>query len=871
MWIKGPTTQQSFRILLDAGSGVEEAEFNWDEYLEDTGATAAPHGSFKHVDTSLQNGFAPGMKLEVAIKSDHNTYWVATIITTCGQLLLLRYDGYGEDRKADFWCDIMTADLHPVGWCEQNKKILKVPEGIKDKISDQEEFLRQTLTGACSAPANLLEGLHRGKNPLDLIAPGSRLECQNSQDSLAAWIVKVVENVGGRLKLRYEGLVDSDQSDQWMFYLDPFLHQMGWAAQQGYDLQPPAAIRSLKSEAEWQDILTKVKEEEEGSSVPTDLFKDKPVIGVHSFTASMKLEAVDPVAPFVLSPATVVKVFNEKYFLVEIDDLRPECTTSRSYICHVNSAGIFPVQWSLKNGLHLSPPPGYPGQDFDWADYLKQCGAEAAPQSCFPLLTSNHGFKENMKLEAVNPVDPGEICIATVTKVKESYLWLQLEGSKRPVPECILSVDSMNIFPVGWCETNGYQLRPPRRAIVNKQRKIAVVQPEKQILSSRTVHERLKNQELNSTDSVVINGKYCCPKIYFNHRCFSGPYLNKGRIAELPQSVGPGNCVLVLKEVLTLLINAAYKPSRVLRELQLDEDAAWHGHGETLKAKYKGKSYRATVEVVRTADRVADFCRTTCIKLECCPNLFGPQMVLDKCSENCSVLTKTKYTHYYGKRKNKRIGRPPGGHSNLEAVMKKPSKRRKRRKHFFVHKKKRSSTSVDNSPVGSPQGSGGEEEDDQDDLDEESLSEDSTSEQQDELLEESEVSEKKSRSSSPTQSELSHCLAQDQDKRKRKLRTFSFSDDENKPPSPKIEVAEKLQLDSNPLEWSVADVVRFLKSTDCAPLARIFLDQEIDGQALLLLTLPTVQECMDLKLGPAIKLCHHIERVKLAFYQQFAN
>ncbi|NXF14739.1 SMBT1 protein, partial [Quiscalus mexicanus] len=822
----------------DAGSSVEEMEFNWDEYLEDTGATAAPHGSFKHVDTSLQNGFAPGMKLEVAVKSDQNTYWVATIITTCGQLLLLRYDGYGEDRKADFWCDILTADLHPIGWCQQNKKILKVPEGIKDKIPDQEEFLQRVLKGACSAPANLLEGLHRGKNPLDLIAPGSRLELQNTRDSLEAWIVTVVENVGGRLKLRYEGLEDLDKFDQWLFYLDPFLHQVGWAAQHGYSLQPPSAIRSLRSEADWQEILKKVKEEEEESSVPTDLFKDKPVIGVHSFSEGMKLEAVDPMAPFVISPATVLKVYNDKYFMIEIDDLRAERASSQRYVCHLNSAGIFPVQWSLKNGLHLSPPPGYPGQDFDWADYLKQCGAEAAPQSCFPLLTSDHGFKENMKLEAVNPVDPEEVCIATVTKLKDSYLWLQLEGSKKPVPECIVSVESMNIFPVGWCETNGYQLRPPRKAIVNKQKKIAVVQPEKQILSSRTVHDGLKNQELNSSDSVVINGKYCCPKIYFNHRCFSGPYLNKGRIAELPQSVGPGNCVLVLKEVLTLLINAAYKPSRVLRELQLDEEAAWHGHGETLKAKYKGKSYRATVEVVRTADRVADFCRKTCIKLECCPNLFGPQMVLDKCSENCSVLTKTKYTHYYGKRKNKRIGRPPGGHSNLEVAMKKPNKRRKRRKHFFVHKKKRSSTSVDNTPAGSPQGSGAEEEDDQD------------------------------------ESELSHSLAQDRDKRKRKLRTFSFSDDENKPPSPKdikMEVAEKLQLDSNPLEWSVADVVRFLKSTDCAPLARIFLDQEIDGQALLLLTLPTVQECMDLKLGPAIKLCHHIERVKLAFYQQFAN
>ncbi|XP_068951584.1 scm-like with four MBT domains protein 1 [Petaurus breviceps papuanus] len=862
------------QLDTDAGSGVEEVEFNWDEYLEDTGSIAAPHGSFKHVDTSLQNGFAPGMKLEVAVKSDHETYWVATIITTCGQLLLLRYDGYGEDRKADFWCDIRTADLHPIGWCEQNKKMLKVPEGIKDKISDCNAFLRETLKGACSAPSNLLEGLHKGKNPLDLIAPGSRLECQNFQDSLSTWIVNVADNIGGRLKLHYEGLENSDQFEQWLFYLDPFLHQVGWASQQGYELQPPTAIRHLKSEAEWREILTRIKEEEEESLIPSDLFKDKPVIGHHTFSVSMKLEALDPLAPFAISPATVVKVFNEKYFLVEIDDLRPENPIRRSFVCHVNSAGIFPVHWSLKNGLHLSPPPGYPNQDFDWADYLKQCGAEAAPQSCFPLPISDHGFKENMKLEAVNPTDPEEVCVATITSVKGSYLWLQLEGSKKPVPECIVSVESMNIFPVSWCETNGYQLQSPRRAVVNKQRKVAVVQPEKQIIPSRMVHESLKNQEPNPPDSVTINGKYFCPKIYFNHRCFSGPYLNKGRIAELPQCVGPGNCVLVLKEVLTLLINAAYKPSRVLRELQLDEDSVWHGHGETLKAKYKGKSYRATVEIVRTADRVTDFCRKTCIKLECCPNLFGPQMVLDKCSENCSVLTKTKYTHYYGKKKNKRIGRPPGGHSNLECVMKKTNKRRKRRKNFFVHKKKRSSASVDNTPAGSPQGSGCEDDDDQDEVDEESLTEDSASEQQDELQEESEVSEKKSCSSSPTQSELSHSLAQDRDKRKRKLRTFSFSDDENKPPSPKeikIEVAEKLQLDSNPLEWSVADVVRFIKSTDCAPLARIFLDQEIDGQALLLLTLPTVQECMDLKLGPAIKLCHHIERIKFAFYQQFAN
>lgn len=32
------------------------------------------------------------------------------------------------------------------------------------------------------------------------------------------------------------------------------------------------------------------------------------MIGVHSFSEGMKLEAVDPSAPFVISPATVLKV-----------------------------------------------------------------------------------------------------------------------------------------------------------------------------------------------------------------------------------------------------------------------------------------------------------------------------------------------------------------------------------------------------------------------------------------------------------------------------------------------------------------------------------------------------------------------------------
>uniref|UniRef100_A0A8C1L7B8 SAM domain-containing protein n=1 Tax=Cyprinus carpio TaxID=7962 RepID=A0A8C1L7B8_CYPCA len=830
----------------DADSGQDVSEFNWDDYLEETGALSVPHHAFKHVDQGLETGLTPGMKLEVCVRTEIETaYWVATIITTCGQLLLLRYEGYQDDRRADFWCDIMTADLHPIGWSKQQGRPMRPPEGVREKHQDWEVLLEKALAESCSVPASLLEGAQRGCNPIDLLSPGLNVELMDHQDAGVVWSAVIEENVGGRLRLRYagtDGLPDT-QSVTWVFYLDPLLHLPGWAQEHSCTLRPPAGEGFIISKAlcytylEISEIKLKVV------LYTCFCIQDRSAINPHSFTEGMKLEAVDPAAPFTISPATVMKVFNDHFFLVQMDDMRDEAQKEGggcSFLCHIDSPGIFPTQWSLKNGVKLSPPPGFQGQDFDWADYLKQCEAEAAPQQCFPPDPSDQCIKESMMLEAVNPLCPENIHVATVTKVKGQHMWIRLEGLKQAIPEIIVHTDSMDIFPVSWCETNGYPLLHPCK-------------PRGQFYS-----HKLLIQLIFIFDA---NGKYCCPKIYFNHRCFSGPYLNKGRIAELPQCVGPGNCVLVLKEVLTLLINSAYKPSRVLRELQLDQEGRWQGHGETLKAKYKGKSYRATVEIVRTADQVADFCRKTCIKLECCPNLFGPRMVLERCSENCSVLTKTKYTYYYGKKKSRRVGRPPGGHSNLEGGVKRRGRRRKRRKQLFVHKKRRSSASVDNTPAGSPQGSGDEEDLDEDD----SLSEDTGSELQDELMDDSEYSEKKSQPPTPSPSPPE--TPRPTRRRRKALLTVLLS----LLKSPRTEAPPKLCLDSSPLEWSVTDVVRFIRTTDCAPLARIFMDQEIDGQALLLLNLPTVQECMDLKLGPAIKLCHHIERVKLAFYQQFAS
>lgn len=69
--------------------------------------------------------------------------------------------------------------------------------------------------------------------------------------------------------------------------------------------------------------------------------------------------------------------------------------------------------------------------------------------------------------------------------------------------------------------------------------------------------------------------------------------------------------------------------------------------GAVLLPRYRGKTYRATVKIVRTSDQVADFCRRVCAKLECCPNLFSPVLVAEVCPENCSIHTKTKYSEYW--------------------------------------------------------------------------------------------------------------------------------------------------------------------------------------------------------------------------------
>lgn len=99
---------------------------------------------------------------------------------------------------------------------------------------------------------------------------------------------------------------------------------------------------------------------------------------------------------------------------------------------------------------------------FSWTSYLKETKAVVAPDKCFkqnPEVPENE-FALNMKLEAQDPRSSTSTCIATIVGIQGPRLRLRLDGSDNKNDFWRL-VDSSDIKPVGTCEKNGGMLQPP--------------------------------------------------------------------------------------------------------------------------------------------------------------------------------------------------------------------------------------------------------------------------------------------------------------------------------------------------------------------------------------------------------------------------
>ncbi|KAM5283205.1 lethal(3)malignant brain tumor-like protein 3 isoform 7-T13 [Hipposideros larvatus] len=201
-------------------------------------------------------------------------------------------------------------------------------------------------------------------------------------------------------------------------------------------------------------------EEEKAVAVPAKLFKEYQSFpyNKNGFKVGMKLEGVDPEHQSVYCVLTVAEVCG--YRIKLHFDGYSDCY---DFWVNADALDIHPVGWCEKTGHKLHPPKGYKEEEFNWQTYLKTCKAQAAPKSLFEnqnITVIPSGFRVGMKLEAVDKKNPAFICVATVTDMVDNRFLVHFDNWDESY-DYWCEASSPHIHPVGWCKEHRRTLITP--------------------------------------------------------------------------------------------------------------------------------------------------------------------------------------------------------------------------------------------------------------------------------------------------------------------------------------------------------------------------------------------------------------------------
>uniref|UniRef100_A0A7N6A4V4 FCS-type domain-containing protein n=1 Tax=Anabas testudineus TaxID=64144 RepID=A0A7N6A4V4_ANATE len=420
--------------------------YTWGRYICSNNTVGAPVSCFKHAPMGLCWGdVEEGIRIEV-LNSDTNlstkVYWIAEIIKLAGFKALLRYEGFDNDSSKDFWCNLCIPEVHQVGWCASNGKPLVPPKSIQHKYSNWKVFLVKRLTGAKTLPPDFNDKVH--ENMQFPFKKFMRVEVVDKNYLCRTRVALVEQIIGGRLRLVYEESQDGSD-DFWCHMYSPLIHNIGWSRSIGHRFKRSDITKKIDGQVDAPaQLFHKVKEVDQCR----DWFKD-----------GMKLEAIDPLNLSAICVATVRKVLADGYLMIGIDG--SEAVDGSDWFCyHGTSPSIFPAGFCEINNIELTPPRGYTKLPFKWFDYLRESCSIAAPVRLFNKDVPNHGFRQGMKLEAVDLMEPRLVCVATVTRIVHRLLRIHFDGWEDEYDQWV-DCESPDLYPVGWCQLTGYQLQPP--------------------------------------------------------------------------------------------------------------------------------------------------------------------------------------------------------------------------------------------------------------------------------------------------------------------------------------------------------------------------------------------------------------------------
>ncbi|KAK2902803.1 hypothetical protein Q8A67_007516 [Cirrhinus molitorella] len=603
-------------------------------------------------------------------------------------------------------------------------------------------------------------------------------------------------------------------------------------ARSGRPSRVPSQYQGLFS---WEKYL----KETGAVAAPPHCFRQSTAPPVNEFKAGMKLEAQDPRNTTSTCIATVVGLTGSRL------RLRLDGSDNKNDFWRlVDSSEIQPIGNCEKNGGMLQPPLGFRLNASSWPMFLLKTlnGAEMAPARIFhkqePPAPEQNCFEVGMKLEAVDRKNPHFICPATVGALRGVEVLITFDGW-RGAFDYYCRYDSRDIFPVGWCALTGDNLQPPgtkvglpktlgalgalpeggiegtsmpptpgrpppqkKRKPGRKKAKLSAGPwGQKGTLGSQTSPpgKELESVKIPKKRGPKPGSKY--GKV--------GPHLDARRIQSLPDHFGPGRASSVLQQCVQACVDCAHNQSSIFSCLK-----PGHG-GELISAYFEQQHHTLTLPAVNSVTYVLRFLEKLCHNLHCDP-LFGSQPV------------PVGGVHYdsrmYTERRN-----------FVESLSSGPGRGTKRflqhdayNSNSVPHKIAKSHRLSSEEPFLMENGVGGSD-----------------------VLEKTHLS--------PGHGLAMRSLSQNSSSPGKLHRLGSTGSERfmSSRESPR-------SSGQDPNLWTVEDVMQFIRDIDpqLGPHADLFRKHEIDGKALLLLRSDVMMKYMGLKLGPALKLTFHIDRLK---------
>ncbi|XP_077338340.1 sex comb on midleg-like protein 2 isoform X1 [Lithobates pipiens] len=689
-----------------------------------------------------------------------------------------------------------------------------------------DEYLKET--GAVGAPA--LYFRQSRTPPTNEFKVGMKVEAHDPRNVTSVCIATVIGISGARLRLRLDG--SDDKNDFWRLVDASDIQQIGTCEKKGDMLQPPLGFRMNASS--WPMFLLRTLNGAE--MAPASYFKKEPQKPTQNFfKPGLKLEAVDKKNPFLICPATVGEVKGDEIFIT-FDGWRG----AFDYWCRYDSRDIFPVGWCSITGDSLQPPGNY-------VSFSKNPSASASPVKAIRRAMQSPQ-KPGLAQKGRKPVrdKPLEEAPSPSRKGKRT--------KNTTLARNVVNTDNLK----------------RKRGLKPGRKKESL--PLNQILPATESNGDISTSQMIKDAVSVINSMAVISTVcvYVNKHGNCGPHLDKKKVLQLPDHFGPGPVNLVLQQAVQACVDCAHHCKVVFGFLK-----SGHHGGEIITASFDGEKHSVHLPPVNSASFVLRFLEKLCHSLQC-DNLFSSQPFspymgslhgpadYDRNKACKNPLSGAK--EEIADRSNKRFQQDPPQYSaplspklpRTESSHPSEAETLPLEENDTPKDPRYSEESMDSalnavnphspSPRNSEYRPGGN-----------TPTFYRTSLQPVTPTSNSAPLIRRSSSSSAGNS----CYYDTS--RNRIHRRIEAASSTTGPELGSSERESSRTQSKDPSTWSVDDVIRYVKEADpqaLAPHAELFRRHEIDGSAFLLLRSDMIMKYMGLKLGPALKLCYHIEKLK---------